>query len=340
MKAEVKAKGKRQKLKGKSVDALRAKNCSLTSALCPLPFVFRAAACLLPFAFCLLTSDVSAQKRPKPALKQSEAKRVIAATPGFSLRTGAVKVLEISPAGTEPVSVTAEVKEALRLAWVEDESVPQTGGVFKQKRWRALEFRTGDRSWEEFDSLTGAAGADRVESARRAIEGLVTEYDARVRESKGKAVKPLTRGPLTIKQLSAMGSNAVAEVVVATTFHLSKDARGRWRVSEVVFGGETFGELDSLWQRVNARKAALARTDLATLRDALEAFRAERGFYVVARDSVVLLDHLNPRYLKHVIRIDPWHNPYRYEGTTAAYTLASDGPDGKPNTSDDVTLTR
>jgi plasmid stabilization system protein ParE len=301
--------------------------------------IFLVAYCLLPSAFCLLSVPASAQKRPKPALKQSEARRVIAATEGFNLRTGAVKILEIGPAGSAPVSVSAEVTEALRLTWVEDESVPQTGGVFKAKRWRAVEFRTGDRAWDDFDSLADAAGAERVEAARHAIEELVTEFDARVREAKGKTVKPLTRGPLTIKQLSAMGSSAVAEVVVAATFRLSKDARGRWRVSEVVFGDEAVSDLASIRQKADAHKATLARTDLSTLRDALEAFHSERGFYVVAKDSVVLLDNLTPRYLKHVIRIDPWHNPYRYEGSTAAYTLASDGPDGKPNTSDDVTLT-
>ena len=294
----------------------------------------------LAVLFCLLASPAFAQKRPKPALKQSDARKVIAATPGFGLRTGAVKILEIGPAGSSPVSVTAEVTEALRLAWVEDERVPQTGGFFKAKRWRAVEFRTGDRAWEEFDTLADAAGAERVEAARRAVEELVAEFGARVRESKGKAVEPLTRGPLTIKQLSAMSSSAVAEVVVTATFHLSKDARGRWVVSEVIFGDEAVGRLDSLWQNADARKAALARAQLATLRDALESFRAERGFYVVAKDSVVLLDHLSPHYLKHVIRIDPWRNPYRYEGTTASYLLASDGPDGKPNTADDVTLAR
>jgi len=273
-------------------------------------------------------------------LKQGDARKVIAATRGFGLRTGAVKILEVGPAGSSPVSVKAEVTEAFRLAWVEDERVPQTGGVFIRKRWRAVEFRTGDRAWEEFDALSEAAGAERVEAARRAVEELVMEFDARVRESKGKTVEPLTRGPLTIKQLSAMSSSAVAEFVVAATFHLSKDARGRWAVSEVVFGDDAVGDLDSLWQNVNARKSALARAELSTLRDALEAFRAERGFYVVAKDSVVLLDHLSPRYLKRVVRIDPWRNPYRYEGTTASYTLASDGPDGKPNTADDVTLAR
>lgn len=332
----MKAEGRRQKAEGRGDDCEQRGSRHRSKVKRALSLVF----CLLPAAFCLLSIPAFAQKKPKPALKQGDARKVIAATPGFGLRTGAVKILEIGPAGSSPVSVRAEVTEALRLAWVEDERVSQTGGVFKAKRWRAVEFRTGDRAWEEFDALAEAAGAERVEAARRAVEELVTEFDARVRESKGKAVEPLTRGPLTIKQLSAMTTSAVAEVVIATTFHLSKDARGRWVVSEVVFGDEAVGRLDSLWQGVNARKAALARTQLSTLRDALEAFRAERGFYVVAKDSVVLLDHLSPRYLKQIVRIDPWHNPYRYEGTQASYTLASDGPDGKPNTDDDVTLAR
>jgi hypothetical protein len=349
MKAEVKAKGKRQKAKVKRMRAslpltlLRSEQRDLrlpSRMRVALSSVFTFYFCLLPFCFCLLAVTASAQKRPKPALKQSDARKVIAATEGFGLRTGAVKILEIGPAGSSPVSVSADVTEAVRLAWVEDERAPQTGGVFIRKRWRAVEFRTGDRAWEEFDSLAEAAGAERVAAARRAVEELVTEFDARVRESKGKTLEPLTRGPLTIKQLSAMGSSAVAEVVISTTFRLTKDARGRWQVSEVLFGDEWVGDLSSLWQKVNARKSALAHSELSTLRDALEAFRAERGFYVVAKDSVVLSDHLNPRYLKHVIRLDPWHNPYRYEGADASYTLASDGPDGKPNTSDDVTLAR
>ena len=327
-------KGKR--LKGEEGKGARA------SRLSPFPFfplnLFSLSALI---AACLLTPSATfAQKKPKPALKQSEARKVIAATEGLGLKTGAVKILEIGPAGSTPLSVSAQVTEAFRLARVEDESVAQTSDILKTKRWRAVEFRTGDRAWEEFDWLADAAGAERVEAARRSIEALVTEFDALARASKGKSVEPLTRGPLTIKSLSGMGSSAVAEVVVSATFHLSKDERGRWRVSEVVFGEETLSDLATLWRKANARKAALARTELSTLRDALEAFRAERGFYVVAKDSVVLLDHLNPRYLKRVIRLDPWHNPYRYEGTQASYTLASDGPDGKPNTADDVTLAR
>lgn len=321
-------------------------------------------------ALCVFASDASAQKRPKPALKESDARRAVAeTTPGFALRTGAVKVREVSPAGTSPVTVAADVTVAIRLVRVEDESVPQTGGVFKVRRWRAAEFRTGDRTWEEFDLVAGAFGPERVEAARRALEELVTEFetqqaasaraeavvvptlpteaggkdkskDKKKDEPEKKAAEPLTRGPLTIRQLSLMGSSAVAEVAVASVFDVSRDARGKWRVTGVEVGGETFGGLEALWLSVNARKAERARADLAEMRVALEAFRRERGFYIVGEDAVVLLDHLSPRYARRVIRLDPWHNPYRYAGSAAAYTLASDGPDGKRNTADDVTLSR
>jgi hypothetical protein len=302
-----------------------------------------------------------------------EARRVVAASPRFKLSTGAVKVKNVSPAGAPPVVVEAGVTLAFRFERVEDERAPQTGGVFKTKRWRAVEFRTGDRSWEEFELISSPAFAPRIEAARQALEELVTEFEARQskagagwevtardveedavrageaaakknkdkkREEEKKAAEPLTRGPLTVKQLSLMGSSAVAEVVVAATFSLERDARGRWRVAEVSAGGESSGDLEALWRAADSRKAERARTEMAALAASLEAFRRERGFYVVARDSVVLFDHLSPRYSQQIIRLDPWHNPYRYEGTAGSYTLGSDGPDGKPGTEDDVTLRR
>jgi hypothetical protein len=332
----------------------------------------RAGVPLVALALCLLGAGASAQKRPKPALKEKDARRVVAAAPGFALRTGAVKVREVSPAGAEPVRVGADVTLAVRFESVEDERAAQTGGAFKVKRWRAVEFRTGDRSWEEFDLVSTPA----VEAARRALEELVTEFAARQaaaakdkeegagaevaaadddgdksggkkkdkkkdkKKEEQEAAEPLTRGALTVKQLSLMGSSAVAEVVVAAEFTLARDARGRWRVAEVSAGGESAGDLAALWRAADARKAERARAEMAELASALEAFRRERGFYVAARDSVVLLDHLSPRYAKRVVRLDPWHNPYRYEGGAAAFTLASDGPDGKPGTGDDVTLAR
>ncbi|HEX8502087.1 MAG TPA: type II secretion system protein GspG [Pyrinomonadaceae bacterium] len=331
----MKAKGERRKAKGED-EGRRG----------PHPLLPTGAALLVVLVACAFAASAGAQKRPKPALSAKDARKAVAAAPGFGLSTGAVKVKAVGPAGATPVPVEADVTLAVRLEQIEDEGAPQTGGIFKQKRWRAVEFRTGDRSWEEFDLVSNAAFAPRLEAARRALEEVVTEFAARQAaaaeggsgEEQKKAAEPLTRGPLTIKLLSPMGSSAVAEVVVAAAFSLSRDARGRWRAAEVSAGGESSGDLAALWLSADARKAERARADLASLSEALEAFRRERGTYVAARDSVVLLDHLSPRYARRVVRLDPWHNPYRYEGTPASYTLASDGPDGKPNTPDDVTL--
>jgi len=332
-------------------------NLSLPSTRHPAPST------LFPLLLCLLLTGVAAaQKKPKPALKEKAARDVIVAAPGFALSKGAVKVREVSPAGAEPVTVLADVTEAFRFAWVEDESAPQNTGIFKQKRWRAVEFRTGDRSWEDFDFLPAALGAARAEAARRALEELVTEFAARQAELKkkgggaegaaeGKAEdkaegaeakpdEPLTRGPLTIKQLSPMGSSAVAEIVVEATFRLTRDARGRWRVSEVLIGGESLGDPAEVAHALDSQKAERARAEMREVATALEAFRLERGFYVVSEDAAGLVDHLSPRHLKTIVRIDPWHRPYRYAGTREGFALSSDGPDGKPNTPDDVNHSR
>jgi hypothetical protein len=89
---------------------------------------------------------------------------------------------------------------------------------------------------------------------------------------------------------------------------------------------------------LNAEKTARARAELETIATALESFRRERGFYLESKSEAALIDNLSPRYLARVIRVDPWHQPYEYEGARDRFTLRSAGPDGKANTSDDLTL--
>lgn len=71
---------------------------------------------------------------------------------------------------------------------------------------------------------------------------------------------------------------------------------------------------------------------------ALGDYRRDRGYFVVADKESVLIDHLSPKYLIRVIRVDPWHRPYQYDGQQAHYSLRSLGPDGKPNTPDDIVV--
>ncbi|HKR01966.1 MAG TPA: type II secretion system protein GspG [Pyrinomonadaceae bacterium] len=146
----------------------------------------------------------------------------------------------------------------------------------------------------------------------------------------------LPSNAVRVREVSPMGTSALVVAQVETAFRFVKSGDGKWRVAEIRTGDNRWEDIETLLSAVNSEKAGRARAELETLATALEAFRRERGFYVVATDERGLVDHLNPRYLARVIRVDPWHNPYLYEGTRTSYTLRSAGADGKENTPDDV----
>ena len=343
-------------------------------------FEIRWLAHVLVAAALLLSPAVSSarQKKPKKAIKDGDAQKVIAATPGFVLNKGVVRVRDTSLAGAVPVVVKAEVELAVHFERV--------GTKESGERWRAIEFRSGDRAWEEFDYLAGPVGDGQIEAARAALEEMAAEFETRLRERKAleDAAKPearventddekqdkrkktkeekrrekeekkraeeakklaeearkieVRRGPLLMKDFSPMYKSARGVVMVEADFQLDKDARGKWQVNGFRLGETAFTDLARLLAAIDAAKATRARADLERVRAALEAFRRERGFYVVAEDGVALIDHLSPRHLLQVIRVDPWHRPYRYTGTREHFTFSSDGPDGKPSTPDDVSI--
>jgi hypothetical protein len=148
----------------------------------------------------------------------------------------------------------------------------------------------------------------------------------------------LPSNAVRVREVSMMGSSALVVAQVETAFRFVKGDDGKWRVAEIRTGDNRWEDVEMLVRAVNAEKAERARAELETLAVALEAFRRERGFYVVANDEGALVDHLNPRYLTRIIRVDPWHKPYLYEGTQASFMLRSAGADGKENTPDDVII--
>src|SRR5437016_2130807 len=143
-----------------------------------------------------------------------------------------------------------------------------------------------------------------------------------------------------IKEVSAMGNSATVVAQVETAFRFDKGGDGKWRVAEIRTGDRRWEDVDMLMKALNAEKAARARAELESIATALESFRRDRGSYLESKSEAALIDNLNPHYLKSVIRVDPWHQPYEYEGSRNSFVLRSSGPDGKPNTSDDVTITR
>ena len=150
----------------------------------------------------------------------------------------------------------------------------------------------------------------------------------------------LPSNAVRVREVSMMGSSAVVVAQVETAFRFVKTDNNKWRVAEIRTGDNRWEDVDMLLRAVNSEKTERARAELETLATALESFRRERGFYVVAKTESGLLDHLNPRYLARIIRVDPWHKPYLYEGTNSNYTLRSAGADGKENTPDDVIVSK
>lgn len=148
----------------------------------------------------------------------------------------------------------------------------------------------------------------------------------------------LPSNAVRVREVSSLGSSAVVTAQVETAFRFARGGDGKWRVAEIRTGDNKWEDVDMIARAVNGEKAERARAELETLQTALEAFRRERGFYVAAKDASALVDQLNPGYLTRVIRVDPWHRPYQYEGTRDRFTLRSNGVDGEMNTPDDVVV--
>jgi hypothetical protein len=309
------------------------------------------------FAVPVLTSTNAAAA--EKAIKKDDARKLIAAVSILELNKEAVTIKEISPPGAV-ATVLASVKLGFRF--VRDEA----------GAWRVADVRTGDRQWESFELLARALGGENISPVRAELDALAAELDALAKtnaqaKTKDKAAsdatppesqtanttndarkqdaKELRRGVLSVKSpaaaLAPLGSSAVVEVEVETSVDFVRDARGRWQVSRVRFGGvggRGFEAFEAFERALNTEKLARARIDLETLAAALEAYRRARGSYIVAESASALTDHLNPRYTNAFIRFDPWHRPYEYEGTRERFTLRSLGADGKANTPDDVTV--
>ena len=143
-----------------------------------------------------------------------------------------------------------------------------------------------------------------------------------------------------IKDVSALGSSATVIAQVETAFKFDKGSDGKWRVAEIRTGDRRWEDVDLLLKALNVEKTARARAELESIATALDAFQRERGSYLESKSEATLIDNLNPHFLKSIIRVDPWHQPYEYQGTRTSFVLRSAGPDEKPNTPDDVVISR
>ncbi|HSE97573.1 MAG TPA: type II secretion system protein GspG [Blastocatellia bacterium] len=142
-----------------------------------------------------------------------------------------------------------------------------------------------------------------------------------------------------IKNISTgMGDQAIVEATIEAAFRLVKDKDGKWKAVEVRAGDRQWESFELIHAAVTKEKILRTTADLRTLATALEAFHRERGFYVAADTGSALVDHLAPNYMVTVLRLDAWSQEFQYRGTTSGYRLSSLGPDGRPDTGDDIVI--
>ena len=140
-----------------------------------------------------------------------------------------------------------------------------------------------------------------------------------------------------IKNISrGMGSDAIVLAQFEAAFRFTADKEGKWQAVEVRTGDRTWESIELIHTALRKEKALRTGADLRTMATALEAYKRDNGSYVQADSGSQLMDHLTPRYLSSLIRLDAWSRELNYKGSASGYRLSSLGADGKPETDDDI----
>ncbi len=268
-------------------------------------------------------------------LSASQARKALTRIKQLELKSSAVRVKSV----TATSASTADVATDLRL-------------VFKFQsdangRWSVAEIRSGQDRWESIDLVAEALHAHIVGDCNAPDPPLKGKLavDPSVRRARcllgslfgidvpSDAVRIQEVDPMPVPLASQPSAIVVAWVRVDARL---TNAQGGWEVTEIRTGNRDWVRIDSVVAALDDQKRRRAREELDLIATALEKFRSERGFYVVADKQAVAIDYLSPRYLQRVIRVDPWHQPYGYLGERERFTLRSSGPDGKADTPDDI----
>jgi hypothetical protein len=216
--------------------------------------------------------------------------------------------------------------------------------TLRDGRWQLSEIRTGQDRWERLETLARAAQTE-LPSGECDAPSSASELTSRRARCLVASLFGITlpSDDVRIKEVLPFGlslgseSTALVEALVRVDFRLARDAKG-WHVAEFKSGARDWVNVTDIPAAIDQVKRSAASDELSVIAKALSDYRRERGYFVVADKESVLIDHLSPKYLTRVIRVDPWQRPYQYEGQQDHYSLRSLGPDGKANTPDDIVV--
>ena len=293
---------------------------------------------LFSLACCLLMICAGAAAKT-PQLSNSQARKLITKMAGVELPSGSVRIKSISPSSDGSAEVTAEIKTVFKF---EKDS---TG------RWRVAEVRVGPDRWLRINHIANAlntkvpvddcSAPDPPFRGSQAVDPSVKRSRCLVASLLG---VDLPSDLVRIQEVSPFGipmasqPSAIVTALITVNARIVHQGKEVQRVSELRTGNRDWVALEPLVSSVDREKQEQARGELTWMAEALEKFRKETGFYIISDSQAVAMDHLSPRYLPRVIRIDPWQRPYKYQGERNRFTLRSLGADGKDGTADDIEL--
>jgi hypothetical protein len=294
---------------------------------------------LIFFRFALVVVLALAAVDARADLSSKQARKLITRMAGFDLPSSAVRVKKISSTSNSSAEATAEIQAAFRLV------------TNAQGRWRVAELRIGQDRWEELELV---AGTPQIETSARGCD------NPDLRGGSSAAIEPSTKrarcliaallglqlpsDTVRVKTVSplelplASRPSAVVEALIIAELRFARDSKTGWVVTALSTGGSAWISPETLAAAANETKRNRARAELDSMTQALARFWGDRRSYVASESHAVLIDHLSPGYLSRVVRLDPWHEPYRYRGEPNTFTLRSLGEDRQENTGDDIVV--
>ena len=269
-------------------------------------------------------------------ISRSQARRIIARMAGFNLPDSAVNVTSVNSTAADAAEASADLQLVFRLVQNED-------GI-----WSIAEIRTAQDLWEDVHLLAGVANF-KVRTPECQTPTMTWRRDMELDSRRVRCLVAnlfsinLPSDEVRVKEFSPLSvplgteTSALAVVYVRADFRLRRQAKS-WQVTEFKSGNREWINVAGIQGAIDAAKRNQAENELRLIAAALQGYKQDRGRYVTTDKHLVLIDHLHPRFLIRVLRLDPWHHPYHYQGDSQRFALRSAGPDGIPDTADDITV--
>jgi len=152
-------------------------------------------------------SVISIQTQAAGDLSPKEARKLIARMAGINLPSDAVRVKSASSLGNSAV-VVAQVETAFRF-------------VKENDKWRIAEIRTGDRNWEDVNSLVRALNAEKTSRVRAELETIATALEAFKRD-RGSYIESKSEAQL----VDLLSPRYLAQVIRVDAWHQPYEYEG------------------------------------------------------------------------------------------------------------------